>query len=164
MKDLSMPVRLQELRPGHVRQPLGGGSDPTLFQNPPYRGSRDPMPQIREFSHDSRVAPALVLTRHTHDQCTDLLPDERSARASHCTPVILSRDKLPMPTQNRIRCHDRFEFSQHSPSERMALRGQPLPLIIAEAQAFVAVQLAEHSVLFLQVCMDGSLLLVHPAR
>lgn len=23
-----------------------------------------------------------------------------------------------MPTQNRIRCHDRFEFSQHSPSER----------------------------------------------
>jgi hypothetical protein len=69
-----------------------------------------------------------------------------------------------MPTQNRVWCHDRFEFSQHSPSKGMALRGQPPPLIIAEAQAFVAVQLAEHSVLFLQVSMHGSLLLVHPAR
>ena len=64
-----------------------------------------------------------------------------------------------MPTQNRVRCHDRFEFSQYSPSERMALRGQSPPLIIAEAQAFVSVQLAEHSVLFLQVGMDGSVLL-----
>jgi hypothetical protein len=40
----------------------------------------------------------------------------------------------------------------------MALRGQSPPLIIAEAQVFVSVQLAEHSVLFLQVGMDGSVL------
>ena len=65
-----------------------------------------------------------------------------------------------MPTQNRVRCHDRFEFSQHSPSERMALLGQSPPLIIAEAQTLVAVQLAQDSVLFLQVGMDGSVLFV----
>jgi hypothetical protein len=37
-------------------------------------------------------------------------------------------------------------------------------LVIVEAEAPVAVQLAQHTVLFLQVGIDGSVLLVHPAR
>jgi hypothetical protein len=45
----------------------------------------------------------------------------------------------------------------------MALLGQSPPLIIAEAQTLVAVQLAQDSVLFLQVGMDGSVLFVHLA-
>ena len=46
----------------------------------------------------------------------------------------------------------------------MAFRGQSPPLIIVEAKAFSAVQLAQHPVLFRQVCIGGSVLFVHPAR
>jgi hypothetical protein len=66
-----------------------------------------------------------------------------------------------MPAQNRGRCHDWFDFSQYPPSERLAFRGQPPTLIIVETKSFISLQLAY---LFLQVCMDGSVLFVHPAR
>ncbi len=50
------------------------------------------------------------------------------------------------------------------PSERLSFRGQSSPLIITEPHALAPVQLAEHSVFFFQVCIDGSVLFIYPAR
>ena len=59
--------------------------------------------------------------------------------------------------------HDRMKVR---PSSETTF-GNPARLATAfnaEAQAFAAVQLAQHSLLFLQVGIDGSVLFVHPAR
>ena len=65
---------------------------------------------LRELHGNKRL-------RFSDGQRTDLLRYRRSSRASRCASVVLPRDQLPMPPQNRVWCHDRLEFSQHPPPE-----------------------------------------------
>ena len=63
------------------------------------------MPHILEGALDPRIAPGGILFRHPHDQAANLGEDTLAAGALvQIGP--LPHNKLPMPPQDRVWCHD----------------------------------------------------------
>ena len=75
-------------------------------------------------------APARILTRHAHDQrlyfLTDLQPTDASPRFRS---IELLRNKLPIPTEDRLRFYEIRHISQHLAAEAVANFGQGSSLL-----------------------------------
>ena len=67
-----------------------------------------------------------------------------------------------MPGQERFRCDDTGDFSQHFPAERLTLYREPPPLVIREAKLPPAKPSFEDSVLLEQISDSGLLLTLDP--
>jgi hypothetical protein len=77
--------------------------------------------------------------------------------------VVLARDQLPMPRQQRVGAHDRDDVVEHPPRQSLRFGGQPNALIVGEAQPPRAELLSEHVVLFLEIVDHVALLRMDPA-
>ena len=134
-----------------------------LFQYLGDRTAGHSMVDVSESALDSRITPARVLLRHTNGQFADLAHDTRPAQSTmRIRP--LGGDEPPVPPQDRLGRHDRRDLPQRLETQRTALRGQPAPLVIAEAEAppprlelFL-----ENTILFDEVCDHASLATVGP--
>jgi hypothetical protein len=68
-----------------------------------------------------------------------------------------------VPTEDRIGCDDRPEFSQDLPPKSFTLCREAAPLVSGEPEAPVTIQFLEHSYLLLQELDLVSLFLVEPS-
>ena len=84
------------------------------------------------------------------------------ARTAPSVVVVLPRDQLPMPRQQRVGANDRDDVVEHSPRQSLRLGGQPNALIVGEAQSPRAELLSEHAVFFLEIVDHVLLLLMDP--
>jgi hypothetical protein len=73
------------------------------------------------------------------------------------TAVVLLGDQLAVPAQDRVRRHDTGELFQRASADRSALRREPPPLAVGEAQATSTELLAKDTVLLLEVLDDVDL-------
>src|SRR5262249_5437286 len=78
--------------------------------------------------------------------------------------VVLVRDELAVPTQDRIGGHQAAELIQHAATERFALRCEPAALGVGDGQAPAAGLLPQNAVRLLEKLDDLELAAVHPAR
>ncbi len=71
-------------------------------------------------------------------------------------------DELSMPTQNRIGCDQRADFTEMLTPQRFSRDGQAASLVVREPQPFLAVQFFEDSIMCPEVFDELLLLLGHP--
>ena len=67
-----------------------------------------------------------------------------------------------MPREQRVRRHNRVQFTQHLASQFLRLSCQPPALVIGETQSLTLELLPEHPIFLLQKFDDLQLLLVDP--
>ena len=68
-----------------------------------------------------------------------------------------------MPTQQRLRRHDRRHVSQNLASQSLRFGSQPASLVICESQPSFAELLAKHAVLLAEVLDRLQLAFIHPS-
>ena len=73
-------------------------------------------------------------------------------------PVVFLRDEPPVPTQDRVGCHDPGHSRQAASAEKDAFHGQAAALVVGEAQPSGSVRGAQDPVLREQVVDDRLLL------
>ena len=95
---------------------------------------------------DRAEAPRRILTRHLNGQLADLAEHARSSDTSSLSGP-LTRDELPMPPQDRVRCDQRRHLTQGLSSETMAIHGEPTPLDIGQPKTSPVQVLLEDAVL-----------------
>jgi hypothetical protein len=88
----------------------------------------------------------------------------KAAYPSHVGPVVFLGDEPPVPTQDRVGCHDPGHSRQAASAEKDAFHGQAAALVVGEAQPSGSVRGAQDPVLLEEVVDDRLLLPVHPAR
>jgi hypothetical protein len=88
----------------------------------------------------------------------------RSVALALGSAVVLLRDELAIPAQDRVGRDQPGELFQGASADGSALRSEPATLGVAEAQVSVAELLAQHAVLLLEVLEDVDLAPIHPAR
>ena len=74
-----------------------------LEKNSLDRISTDLVSQVVERSSDSGVAPTRIVASHSEDQLPDFSRSSWTTGASALAPIILSRDQLPVPSEQSIR-------------------------------------------------------------
>ena len=106
--------------------------------------------EIAESAFDSIVAPGDILPRHAEYQIADLL---RGAGSTRSRPGIgpLLRDKLTVPGEQRIGCHQRLQFIKCPATKHLGLHGQSYPLFVGEAKPLPFELLLEHTVLLYKI-------------
>jgi hypothetical protein len=119
---------------------------------------------VAERAANARVAPARVLGRQLNDQALDQLHGRRATWISSGTAVVLLRDELAVPAQDRVGRDDAVDLVQHLAAEHLALPCEPTSLSIREAEAPTTELFAQHTVLFLEVREDLELATVGPPR
>jgi len=92
--------------------------------------------EVRQSASDPRVAPATVLGGHPHNQRSDLALDRWPSQS---TPIVLLGDEGPVPCEQRVGRHDRGELAQQPSAQCAAFRGEPTPLVVSEAHAWLRV-------------------------
>jgi len=138
------PVSLQERLP---RLPLPPDRVESVFEQDPFdRISTDLVSQVVERSSDSGVAPARVVASHSEDQLSNFSCSSRATRASALTPVILFRDQLSVPSEQRIRGHQSLYLEEPSSADLLGLYREPSTLRIGEAEPLLAELLPQGSV------------------
>src|SRR4051812_19498661 len=120
--------------------------------------------EVAERAADPRVAPTGVLGGEPEDQ-----PLRRGGCATTAAfalggAVVLLRDKLAVPAQDRVGRDKTGELFQDAAAENSTLRREPAALGVREAHASIAELLAQHAVLLPEVREDLDLAPVHPAR
>src|SRR5258705_6101316 len=154
-------MRLQEGLPPH--RPTTGRIDSILCQDALDRGSADGVPEIGEGSLDSGVAPSRIVTRHFENQTLDLAGNARSPRTAVRTSVVLLRNELSVPPEQRIRGNDRRNLAEPSSPERLCLTRETATLSIREAKWLAAELIEKSLVLGLQVLAGLFLLAAYPS-
>ena len=67
-----------------------------------------------------------------------------------------------MPSQQGVRCDQRFQFIQYLAAKRVRFSGEPSTFGVGEADATSAQAFLEHTILFLQVVNHIQLMAVDP--
>jgi hypothetical protein len=111
------------------------------------------------------VEPRRILASHRQQ-----LPDPvvgragTACRGSGTTAVVLGRDLLAVPAQDRLGRRQRCHLRQPLSAQRSALFGEETTLRVREAQSLWAEAAAKHEVLRTQVLDRFALLASQPAR
>jgi hypothetical protein len=124
----------------------------------------DLVAEVAERAADPGVAPAWVLGGELDDQALQRSGSARTASSSLRATVVLLGNELSVPAKDRVRRHQPGELRQRTSADRSALRREPPPLDVGEAQTPATELLAKHTVLLLEVLDDLDLAAVHPAR
>ena len=135
---------------------------PCLFNIFFYSVRRNDVTEIGECTLDPIIAPGDVLPCNANDQLRNFL---RNAGSTWSLPGIspFLRDALTMPGKQRIRCHQRFDFSECLSAKIFSFHGQPDSLFIGEPKTPSIKLIFEHAVFFDQVVDDSLLVAVEPA-
>jgi hypothetical protein len=97
------PMRTQKGAPGH--RPLTARWDTLLIEDVRDGGPSDAMSKVLQCALDPCVTPARVVRRHADGETTNLRMDAWASGPSR-PEGPLARDKLTMPPQDRVRCHN----------------------------------------------------------
>ena len=119
--------------------------------------------QVLQRALDAGVAPGWILFGHANNEVTDLLRFAWSTGTTLRAPIILLRDKFPVPPKQSVWCDEGREFLEHVTADLLRLRCQSAPLSVGEEKTLVADLLPEDAVLFLEVLDHVLLLAIHPA-
>ena len=77
--------------------------------------------------------------------------------------VVLLGDEMPMPREQGVRAHDRFDLLEHAAPQALRLGGQPNALVVGEPETARTELLSKDAILGLEIVDDLALLLVDPA-
>jgi hypothetical protein len=135
-----------------------------LPQDTLHRVPGDLMSEVGESSAYPRVSPFRVLLGHPDNEFCYLARSLWPTPPSPGAPVILLRDQLAVPAQDRVRGGDAGESGKHFAPEPLAAHRKPLALGVGEADSLAVKLLPEYPVLLAQVVDRVFLLAVEPAR
>jgi hypothetical protein len=102
-----------------------------------------------------RVAPRRILPRHAHPELADL-PEHAGAPDGALGGGPFSRDQLTLPSQNRIRCHQRRHLRQDRSPQRVAPTRQTPALRVGQPQSASSDLRFENAVLLSQILNHSS--------
>jgi len=128
------------------------------------RVSSELVTEVTECAAEPGVSPARVLGGELDDQALQRSGRAGSRASSSRGAIVLLRDQLAIPAQDRVGRHQATEPVQHAATERFALRCEAAALGVGEAQAPAAELLTQNAILFLEKRDDLKLAAVHPAR
>ena len=154
----------EECLPGHLRAALRCGLDAVVLQDRFDRVPSDVVAEVLQPAADARVAPGRILVRHAHDERGDVRLGGRATGAPRLRTVVLLGDESPVPTQDRVGCHDASDGREVTTAEDLAFHGETASLVVGEAQSSGTVHRAEDPVLLEQVVNDRLLVSIDPAR
>ena len=158
------PMRAEKLTPAQLSLPAWCRLNAMFFEQLLNRGAADLVSQAPHDIAETRVAPAWVVAGDGENEVAEFVWLRRSARTTLGAAVVLGRNELAVPTQDRVWRDDTSETAQSAAPHNLALPGEAPTLRVGEAQAFAAEQFAQHTVLLLQVMNDAFLLAAQPAR
>ena len=121
------------------------------------------MAKVAERTADPGVAPAWVLCGELDDQALQRSGSARTASSSLRATVVLLGNELSVPAKDRVRRHQPGELRQRTSADRSALRREPPPLDVGEAQTTATELLTKHTILLLEVLDHLDLVAGHPA-
>src|SRR4030095_7611060 len=110
--------------------------------------------EVLQPAADAGVAAGRILVRHAHDERGDVRLGGRATRPPRLRTVVLLGDESPVPTQDRVRCHDARDSREVPTAEDVAFYGEPASLVVGEAQSPGTAHRAEDAVLLEQVVND----------
>jgi hypothetical protein len=119
--------------------------------------------EVLECAPQPCVAPTRVFLRHAHDELTNVLRRRWSARTTVLAAIVLGRNEVAIPSQERIGCDNGGDLGQRFSTQSLGLDGEPAALILREPESFAAKLGSEHTVLLLEVVDHGMLIAVDPA-
>ena len=99
-------------------------------------------------------APRRLLVRHADDERRDVRLGGRSTWASCLRTVVLLGDESPVPSQDRVGCHDAGDGREVTTAEGVAFHSEAAPQIVGQAQSPRTVHRAKDTVLLEQVLND----------
>ena len=82
------------------------------------------MAEVLQPAADALVAPGKILVRHADDERGDVRLGGRATRPPRLRTVVLLGDESPVPTQDRIRCHDARDSREVTTAEDVAFHGE----------------------------------------
>ena len=108
------------------------------------------MPEILESTLNARIAPRRIFPGHAQHKLSDLGANTRTAGAP---PRVrpLARHQLPVPSQQRVRRHDRRDLTQGLPTQPVGPYGQSPAVVVCQSQAPPADLPPEEAILFDQI-------------
>jgi hypothetical protein len=145
------PVRLQERLPRHGLPPYGRGLDAVFLQDPLNRRAPEVQAHVLERAAKARVALRRILARHGQQLLDRVGARARTPRTPPACAVVLGRDLLSIPAQDRLGCREGRHRGQSPPAERLSLLGKQSSLGVGESKALGAYTRSQHAVLGAQV-------------
>jgi len=107
--------------------------------------------QIAQGALDAPIAPVPVLFGHSDHQGLDHAGSARSPWFAIATTVILQRNQLPMPSQERLGRDNRGDLRQKLPAETFGLSGQSTAVVVIKPQSSLTNLFAKNPVLLAKV-------------
>src|SRR5262245_47892621 len=138
------------------------GLDPMLLQDVGNSFKRQQVTEIGKCSLNPAIAPVSILFRHARHQRGNLASRSWASWIAVGAPIILLRDQLSMPPQQRLGSHDGGDLSEELPADFLRSRCQSSTLVIAETHSAVVDLFAQTPISLDQVMDEMLLMLVHP--
>ena len=159
-----IPVISDELVPCRLLRSFGRRLDPVALEDTSDRCLADVVTEVGQRSLDPLVAPGAVLGGHPNRKTPDAASYARPSGATTSAAVVLPGDELSVPTKNRVGRHDAATCRQQLAPKRLPEHSKPPSLVIIQTRPLLSEQLAQDSVLLLEILDNSGLLLVHPSR
>lgn len=129
-----MKVRPLIRRPPAFRR----GFEAVVPQGVLERMAGDFVPEIVQGTANARVSPARILASPSHHQLGDILFDAWSSRPARFGPVVLRRDQVAVPPEQRVRRHDGAKLRERRPADGLGLFGESATLLVRPPKAPLA--------------------------
>jgi hypothetical protein len=105
------------------------------------------MSHVLQRTLDPRVSPSRVVRCHADDQAPDLVSNARSpGTVPGVRPLV--GEQLPVPSENRVRRHERRDLLQHAASQALPQHPETSALIVVESELPGAQLRLQHAILF----------------
>ena len=127
------------------------------------RAAPDLVAKVAEGVTYSSVAPAWALPCHPDDELSDVLGGPRTPRTPAPATVVLPRDELPVPAQDRVWRDDAGNVFERLPADRLAPDGEAAAVGVGQSKTTSAELLSQDGVLLLQILNHIQLPAVDPA-
>src|SRR4051812_24958659 len=125
----------EEGLPRHRLAALGRGFQAMLGEDALDRVSSKLVTKVAEHAEDPGVAPGRVLGGELDDQALQRSGRAGASTSSSSSAVVLVRDELAVPAQDRVGRHEAGELLQDAATKRLALGREPAALCVGEAHA-----------------------------
>jgi hypothetical protein len=125
----------QELGPTHTGLASSGcGLQMVATQDVTHGARVNLVPQVRQGSLDTAIAPARILLHHADNQLLNLLDDARSTRAAVTASVELLRHEAMVPAHQGSWGSNRGHFLATRATERIGERREPPAFHVRQAK------------------------------
>src|SRR5262245_52273096 len=90
------------------------------------------MANVAQRALDPRIAPRRIVSRHPHDELTNLEQDTAPSRSPAVRP--LPRDQLTVPPKQSVRRRNRGDLPQDRTADSVRSDSQPTAILVRETQ------------------------------